>query len=81
MLDIPLLEAQTRLDELIDRAVAGEEVRIVRHGQAVAVLQPVATPREGTLDLDAIKSATDAMPMQGQSAEDFIRQIRDSNRY
>lgn len=35
---VPVSEARAALPELLDRVLAGEEVTITRHGQAVAVL-------------------------------------------
>lgn len=37
-------EAKTHLSELIDRALAGEEVVITRHGRPVVTLKPVTPP-------------------------------------
>jgi len=37
-------EARNRLSELIDRALAGEDVTITRHGHPVVELRPVAAP-------------------------------------
>lgn len=37
-------EAKTHLSELIDRALAGEEVIITRHGRPVVTLKPVTPP-------------------------------------
>lgn len=39
-----IAEAKQKLPELIDRALAGEDVVITRHGRAVVELKPVATP-------------------------------------
>jgi prevent-host-death family protein len=38
-------EAKTHLSELIDRALAGEEVVITRHGRPVVALKPVTRRR------------------------------------
>lgn len=39
-----LVEAKTRLSDLIDRAQQGEAVVITRHGKPVAELRPLAPP-------------------------------------
>lgn len=40
-------EARDRLPDLIDRALAGEDVRITRSGATVVELRPVAPARMG----------------------------------
>ena len=37
---VPLTDAKARLSELVDRAAAGEEITITRHGVPVARLAP-----------------------------------------
>jgi prevent-host-death family protein len=39
-------EAKTRLSQLIDQVVKGEEIIITKHGVPVAALVPVADPRQ-----------------------------------
>lgn len=46
MNEIGAFEAENKLSELLDRAEAGEEVVITRHGKPVAKLVPVARPIE-----------------------------------
>jgi prevent-host-death family protein len=41
---INLYEAKTKLSELVDRAAAGEEIVIARHGRPVARLVAFAPP-------------------------------------
>ena len=41
MLTVTLVEAKTRLSELLDKVASGEEVVITRHGKEVARLVPV----------------------------------------
>jgi prevent-host-death family protein len=41
---VNLYEAKTRLSELVDRAAAGEEIVIARHGRPVARLVAYAPP-------------------------------------
>jgi prevent-host-death family protein len=47
-------EAKTRLSELIDVALEGEEVVITRHGRPVAEIRPVRMPAQpiSPADLD-----------------------------
>ena len=41
-----LLEAEGKLSELVDRALAGEDVVITRDGRPVAELRPLSGPAE-----------------------------------
>ncbi len=41
MSDIGILEAKTRLSRCVDRALAGEEVILTRHGKRLVKLVPV----------------------------------------
>ncbi len=40
-----IVEAKNQLSALIDRALAGEEIVITRHGRPVATLRPVEAPK------------------------------------
>ena len=53
---------------------------ITRRGKPVAQLSAVGTPRK-RIDVAALRAMTDAMPMQQESAGDFIRRMRDEDRY
>ena len=78
--DIPLADAKARLSELVARAVAGDTVRITRRGKPVAQLTAIDVERK-PIDVAALKRLTDAMPMQAESAGDFVRRMRDEDRY
>jgi prevent-host-death family protein len=77
---VNLSDAKARLSELVDRAESGEEVTILRRGRAVAKLVPIAKPRR-KLDFDAISAVTSRMPYCEEGAGDFIRKMRDSDRF
>lgn len=77
---INLSDAKARLSELIDRVEAGETVEIRRRGKTVARLVPAPPPRK-PLDIEALRRLTASMPYQEQSAGDFVRAMRDSDRY
>jgi hypothetical protein len=51
-----------------------------RGGKAVAQITAVDTPRK-RIDVAALRAMTDAMPMQPETARDFIRRMRDEDRY
>jgi prevent-host-death family protein len=78
--EVSLAEAKAHLSELLDRVAEGETVFITRRGKTVAKLTAAEKPRK-PIDLDFLRSVTSSMPMQRQSAGDFIRQMRDEDRY
>ena len=78
--DINLADAKAHLSELVERAAAGETVRITRRGKPVAQITAVETPRR-RIDPSALRAATDAMPLQRESARDLVRRMRDADRY
>ncbi len=77
---VNLADAKAHLSELVDRAEAGDTVNILRRGKAVARLAPVTEPRKA-IDLAALRRLTDAMPLQKQEAGEFVRGMRDGDRY
>lgn len=79
-MNISLAEAKTHLSELIDQVSKGGEVTITKRGKPVAHLTPVQVKRK-PIDVAALRALTDSMPMQEQSAGDFMREMRDNYRY
>jgi prevent-host-death family protein len=77
---VSLADAKARLSELVERAIAGEAVCITRRGRPVAQITAVEVPRQ-RIDVAALRAVTDAMPVQPESARDFIRRMRDEDRY
>lgn len=75
-----LAEAKARLSELIHKVEAGETVEITRRGKPVAKVVPTAAPAK-PIDWDALRRLTAGQPMQKQSAGEFVRQMRDTDRY
>jgi prevent-host-death family protein len=80
MKTVNLADAKTHLSELIDGVVGGETVEILRRGKPVARLVPVESTRK-PIDMALLTSLTDSMPPSDESAEDFIRKMRDDARY
>ena len=80
MIRVSLADAKARLSELVERAAAGEAVYITRRGKPVAQITTVDAPRK-RIDAAALQAVTDAMPVQPESARDFIRRMRDEDRY
>lgn len=77
---VNLADAKARLSELIERAEAGEIVRITRRGKPVAEITPVKAPRK-KIDMESLRALTDSMPRQQEPARVFIRKMRDRERY
>jgi prevent-host-death family protein len=77
---VNLADAKSRLSELVERAAAGETVRISRRGKPVAQITRVQGPRK-PIDFRALRALTDSMPKQKESAGDFVRKMRDRERY
>ena len=72
--------AKAHLSELVTQAAAGEPVCIMRRGKPVAQLTAVDARRK-PIDPSALRAITDAMPMQPEGARDFVRRMRDDERY
>lgn len=74
---VTLVEAQAQLIRLIELVAAGEEVMITRDGQAVVkMVTPTHPPTmPGLADFRA------AQPEQHESAGDFLRRLRETDRY
>lgn len=75
-----LADAKAHLSELIDRVDAGETIGITRRGKLVAKLTRPEKVRK-PFDFSKLRALTDRMTYQEQSAGDFIREMRDSDRY
>jgi prevent-host-death family protein len=80
MRNVNLAEAKAHLSKLVERAAAGETVRIMRRGKPVAQITGIKT-RAKRIDLSALRALTGAMPLQRESAREFVRRLRDQDRY
>ncbi len=76
MRTVSLADAKARLSELVALAADGEPVCITRRGKPIAQLTAIEAPKK-RVDAAALKALTDTMPMQPESAGDFIRRMRD----
>lgn len=52
----------------------------MRRGKPVARIIAAEMPRK-RIDTDALRALTDPMPIQRESAREFIRRMRDEDRY
>ena len=80
MASIALAEAKARFSALVERVEAGETVEITKRGRTVAKIVPTQPPRE-PFDWAALDALHARMTMQKESAGDFIRRVRDDERY
>jgi len=77
---VNLADAKARLSELIDQVQMGETICITRHGKAVAQLV-AAKPERKPIRIEDLEALTKDEPYQEESAGDFIRRMRDEDRY
>ena len=77
---VNLAEAKAHLSELIDRVEAGETVEITRRGKPAARLTPIVPPKT-KVDIARLKALTDSLPYQEIGAAEFVRAMRDAERY
>jgi prevent-host-death family protein len=77
---VSLADAKAHLSELVARAERGEDVSITRRGKPVVKLTRIERPKK-PIDFEAIRKLRESMPMQTESAGDFIRRMRDEDRY
>ena len=73
-----LAEAKAQLSRLISMVEAGEEVTLTKRGRAVVKLVPSDPPRPQVPSLAEHRAQ---MTPQKESAGEFIRKLRDSDRY
>lgn len=77
---IAFAEAKARLSALVDRVEAGDTISITRHGKVVARLVPAEKPRQ-PFNFERVRKLREGMRYQEQSAGDFMREMRDEERY
>jgi prevent-host-death family protein len=80
MKSVSVAEAKAHLSDLISRAAEGETVSITRRGKPVAQLVAAKKPLK-KIDVEMLRKVTEGEPLQKQSAGEFIREMRDSDRY
>lgn len=80
MTTVNLAEAKAHLSALVEQAAAGETVQILRRGKPVAQITAIPAARK-PVDAAALRAVTDAMPLQDQGAGEFMRSVRDGERY
>ncbi len=73
-----LAEAKAQLSRLIALVEAGEDVTITKRGQAVVRLVRSSPPRQQLPSLAELRAR---LPDQTEPAGEFIRDLRNSDRY
>lgn len=74
MLKISMKEARQRFKELLDRAEHGEEIIVLRRGEAVAKLISVEKQGKQLPTMDAFRKSIGA---KGTSSVDLLREERE----
>ena len=77
---VTLADAKARLSELVERAASGEPVTITRRGKPVARITAIETPRK-PVDVSRLRALTAAIEPRSETAIDFVRKMRDEDRY
>ncbi len=77
---VSIAEAKAQLSALVDRAVGGETVEITRRGKLVARIVAAEPPRH-RIDIARLRALTDSMPVSTDGDGEFIRRMRDEDRY
>lgn len=77
---VSVADAKAHLSELLTDVEAGETVQITKRGKPVATLSPVRRPRE-PIDIDWLRSVSAGTTFQHEPAGEFVRRMRDDERY
>ena len=83
MIEMELAEARDKLADLVEMAESGERVCIMKDGAPVAQILALGR-RPGSyqpIDVEALRKFAATMPYQDESAGDFVRRMRDEDRY
>jgi prevent-host-death family protein len=80
MTNVTLSDARARLSALVDQAVGGKTIRITRRGKPVAQITAIDRPRK-PIDIAVLRKLTDSMPTQPVAMRDWLRRVRDQERY
>jgi prevent-host-death family protein len=76
MLRVNLAQAKAHLSELLDKAEAGEDIIITRHGRAVARLRSVSRWKRSLMLDDLAAFRATMTPLRRPSVE-LLRKMRD----
>ena len=76
--EVNVSDVRRNLVALLKRVQAGEEIVILRYGQAVARLVPHEREPKQFLDLTAFR---DSIKIRGESSHEALMRMRDEYRY
>ncbi len=71
-------EAKAHLSEVMDRVEKGERIQITRRGKAIAEIVPMKKQVE-PLSFEELEALASTMPIETQTAGEFVRAMRDDN--
>ncbi|MBV8121291.1 MAG: type II toxin-antitoxin system prevent-host-death family antitoxin [Alphaproteobacteria bacterium] len=77
---VNLAEAKAHLSELVAAAAAGEPICILRRGKPAARLVAARDTRR-RIEAARLRAITMTMPLQPEPAAEFVRRMRDDERY
>jgi prevent-host-death family protein len=78
--DVSIAEAKAKLSEIVSRVELGSVQVITRRGKPVARIVPICHIG-GNIDVDALRSFVQSQPDKNGDAGEFIRWLRDTDRY
>ncbi len=78
MATFTVAQAKAQLSQLIGMVETGEDVTITRRGQPVARLVRSSPPRQQLPSLAELRAR---LPKQAESASEFVRKLRETDRY
>jgi prevent-host-death family protein len=77
---VNLADAKANLSQLVDRVEAGDTIEITRRGKPAARLVAAAKKKK-TINLAELQAHTKTMPYQNEGAGQFVRNMRNTDRY
>lgn len=80
MRNVSIADAKAHLSELVEQAEAGEDVCLTRRGKPVARLT-TANRKGKPIDVERLRRLTAMGTRQKESAGNFMRRLRDQDRY
>jgi prevent-host-death family protein len=80
-MSMSIAEAKSQFSSVIDRAAAGEEVTITRHGKPVAKVVPVRPPRDPDRVREVFRQMAELRDREGATLGDLSwKELRDEGR-
>jgi prevent-host-death family protein len=80
MSTINFAHAKAHLSEVLDRVEKGERIEITRRGKKIAEIVPIKQT-VAPLSLQELEDFSHAMPVEAETAGNFVSAMRDQDRY